>query len=63
MADLRQYELDESQRLRRLVEQINIAHSEMGGRDCRPARVALMRCMRLIDAAIAHEREAALAAK
>lgn len=58
MANLRQYELDESIRLRRIIEQMNVAHAEMGGRDCRPARVALVRCMRLLDAAIAHEQAA-----
>ena len=48
MNNLKQYEKDERQRLRNLIEQMNILHAEMGGRDSRPERKVLMRCMNLL---------------
>jgi hypothetical protein len=45
MNNLRQYEKDERQNLQRIVEQINNLHANMGGRDSRPERKALMRAM------------------
>lgn len=52
MNNLRQYEKDESQNLRRIIDEMNRVHAEMGGRDSRPERVALMRAMRLLRGAI-----------
>ena len=49
---LKQYEKDESQNLRRIIDEMNRVHAEMGGRDSRPERVALMRAMRLLRGAI-----------
>lgn len=47
--NLRQYEKDESQNLRRIVEEMNSLHARMGGRDSRPERVALLRAMRILQ--------------
>lgn len=43
------HEKDESPALRRLVEQMNRLHSNMGGRDARPERLALKKCMQILD--------------
>lgn len=52
MANYRQYEKDETPALRKLVDQMNTLHAEMGGRDRRPERLALLRCMRVLDKTI-----------
>lgn len=49
---LRRHEKDEAPALRDLANQMNRLHSEMGGRDSRPERKALLKCMRLIEKAI-----------
>lgn len=49
MNNLRQYEKDERQNLRKIVEQMNLLHSRMGGRDKRPERVALVKCMTILQ--------------
>lgn len=56
MNNLRQYEKDESQNLRRIIDEMNRVHAQMGGRDSRPERVALMRAMRLLRSAIEKAR-------
>ena len=56
MNNLRQYEKDESQNLRRIIDEMNRVHAQMGGRDSRPERVALMRAMRLLGRAIEKAR-------
>lgn len=48
MANLRQYEKDESFAIQDLVEQMNLLHARMGGRDRRPERLALLRCMKIL---------------
>lgn len=45
MRGLRQYEKDERPTLRKLVEQMNKLHADMGGRTNRPERKALLRAM------------------
>lgn len=58
MANLRQYERDETPKLRNLLAQMNQLHANMGGRDSRPERVALLKCMRILDEEIKRaERE------
>jgi hypothetical protein len=47
--NLRQHEQDETQNLRKILDDMNILHAKMGGRDSRPERVALMRCMEILD--------------
>lgn len=54
--NLRQYEKDESQKLQRLVEDMNRLHAQMGGRDGRPERVALLKCMAILDKEIKRSR-------
>lgn len=49
---LKQYEKDERQNLQEIVRQMNLLHSNMGGRDNRPERLALHRCMRILQAEI-----------
>ncbi len=49
---LRQYEKDERQNLREISERMNILYSRMGGRDSRPERKALLKCMRILQAEI-----------
>ena len=56
MNNLRRYEKDESQNLRRIIDEMNRVHAQMGGRDNRPERVALMRAMRLLGHAIEKAR-------
>lgn len=48
MNNIRQYEKDERQRLLKIVEDMNLLHANMGGRDSRPERETLMRCMKII---------------
>jgi hypothetical protein len=45
MNNLKQYEKDERDNLRKIVEQMNDLHARMGGRDSRPERKALLRAM------------------
>lgn len=54
--NLRQYEKAESQKLQRLVEDMNRLHALMGGRDDRPERVALLKCMAILDEEIKRSR-------
>ena len=49
---LRRYEKDETPALRDLSDQMNRLHAEMGGRDSRPERKALLKCMRILQKAI-----------
>lgn len=53
---LRALEKDESAALRDLSDQMNRLHAQMGGRDSRPERKALVKCMRLIEKAIEEVR-------
>jgi hypothetical protein len=55
---LRRHEKDESRKLQAIVEQMNALHSEMGGRDKRPERIALSKCMKILDDAIKQGRAA-----
>lgn len=50
--NLRQFEKDERPALRRLVEQANRLHAEMGGRDERPERIVLLKVMEILQAEI-----------
>jgi hypothetical protein len=59
MPNCRQYEKDESHRLRKLVDQMNKDHAEMGGRDSRPERKALVRCMQILQTVIDQLKESA----
>ncbi len=52
MAKFRQYEKDERSNLREIVNQMNTLHSRMGGRDRRPERVAIEKCLRILQAEI-----------
>lgn len=47
--NLKQYEKDESQNIRRIMESMNDLHSRMGGSDKRPERVALLKCMAILN--------------
>lgn len=49
MDNLRKFEKDESQNLRKIVEQMNNLHARMGGRDGRPERVALLEAMAVLQ--------------
>lgn len=53
---LRRYEKDETPALRDLADEMNRMHAQMGGRDSRPERKALVKCMRLIEKAIEDAR-------
>lgn len=58
MSRLRQYERDETPKLRNLLAQMNQLHANMGGRDTRPERIALQKCMHILDREIQRaERE------
>jgi hypothetical protein len=61
MSGYRQYEKDETLALRRLIEQMNLLHANMGGRDRRPERVALMKCMFILEKEIERARLAQIA--
>ena len=56
MNNLKQYEKDESQNLQKIVEQMNALHAQMGGRDARPERKALLRAMRVLQKEITRAR-------
>ncbi len=49
MSNLKKYEKDESRNLLKIKEQMNDLHARMGGRDKRPERKALMKCMEILD--------------
>ena len=53
---LRRYEKDETPALRDLADEMNRLHAQMGGRDSRPERKALVKCTRLIEKAIEDAR-------
>ena len=55
--NLRQYERDETPNLLKLVEDMNRLHSNMGGRDRRPERVALLKCMKILTNEIERYRK------
>ena len=44
----RQYETSQRKELLALMDQMNRLHAEMGGRDRRPERLALVRCMNVL---------------
>ena len=48
MSNLRQFEKDERQDLQKIFNQMNTLHAQMGGRDSRPERKALLRAMRIL---------------
>lgn len=52
MRGLRQYEKDERLALMKIHSDMNLLHSQMGGRDRRPERIALLKCMRILIAEI-----------
>ena len=54
--NLQQFEKDESQNLTDLLMRMNKLHAEMGGRDRRPERVALMKCMQIISREITRSK-------
>ena len=49
MNNLRQYEKDESMNLMKIIESMNLLHATMGGRDSRPERKALLKCMQILQ--------------
>lgn len=49
MSNLKKYEKDESRNILKIKEQMNDLHARMGGRDTRPERKALMKCMGILD--------------
>ena len=55
--NLRQYERDETPNLLKLVEDMNRLHANMGGRDRRPERVALLKCMKILTNEIERYRK------
>lgn len=48
MPNFKQHEKDERANLLRIIADIDRLYSEMGGRDKRPERVALLKCMRIL---------------
>lgn len=48
MPNYQQYEKDERGNLLRIIDDMNRLYSDMGGRDKRPERVALLKCMRIL---------------
>ena len=42
------YERDESAKIRAIRDEMNLLHANMGGRDARPERRALLRCMNIL---------------
>jgi len=49
MPNYRQYETCQRKALLALLDQMNTLHATMGGRDRRPERLALSRCMRVLQ--------------
>jgi hypothetical protein len=62
MSDLRKHEKDERQKLQEISDRMNILHCEMGGRDKRPERVALLKCMAILRKCIDNETQRVLTA-
>jgi hypothetical protein len=52
MPNYRQYEKDESRNIQKIIDSMNILHANMGGRDERPERLALLECMRILQKTI-----------
>lgn len=50
---VRTHEKDETQKLQKIVDSMNELHAKMGGRDLRPERVALEKCMSILTKEIA----------
>lgn len=57
MSKLKQHEKDESLNLLKIVEDMNRLHANMGGRDSRPERKALLKCMAILHKEIERTRE------
>lgn len=49
LAPYQKYEKCERRALFELSERMNTLHAVMGGRDSRPERVALIKCMRILE--------------
>ena len=49
MNNLRQYEKDERMNLMKIIESMNLLYATMGGRDSRPERKALLKCMQILQ--------------
>lgn len=56
----KQYETCQRKNLLKLREQINLLHADMGGRDRRPERVALSKCMDILTKELDRPREQVL---
>lgn len=52
---LRKYEQDERLHLRAIVSDMNMLHANMGGRDSRPERKALVKAMSILQKEIDRE--------
>lgn len=50
------YEKDERLALMKIEQGMNVLHAEMGGRDNRPERVALVQCMAILRKEIERDR-------
>ena len=57
----RKFEEDETPKLIRLAADMNKLHADMGGRDNRPERVALVKCMQILWAEIERAQKQHLA--
>lgn len=57
MSKLKQHEKDESLNLLKIVEDMNRLHANMGGRDSRPERKALLKCMTILHKEIERARK------
>lgn len=57
----RKFEKDETPKLIRLAADMNKLHADMGGRDNRPERVALVKCMQILRAEIERAQKQHLA--
>lgn len=57
MNTLKQYEKDESLNLLKIAEDMNRLHANMGGRDSRPERKALLKCMAILHKEIERARK------
>lgn len=57
MRGLKQYETCQRKNLLKLREQMNLLHADMGGRDIRPERVALSKCMDILTKALDSPRQ------
>lgn len=56
MSRFKKYEQDETQKLNKLVDKMNILYCNMGGRDSRHERIALLQCMRILQKTIEKSR-------